>query len=130
MQDHSTIEPAGGKRGGRYCSYVGCEGRLHANELWSGHYKRQKNGKPMDPTIGKRAPNGTVCAVDECVRLSKSKVGYCNTYNHRFQRMQDMDYPIHGYIKEHLPVGTLRPANDGYVEVKVAKGGKRTGWDR
>ena len=119
MQDHSTIEPASGKRGGRFCSIDGCGMPRYAMGFCTMHYLRDRKGGDML----KPSRNATFlrkCTWGLCSNPHKSK-GFCELHYHRMLNGNDMDAPH--YRK---PLNSRYVNADGYVEIKVCIG--KGGW--
>ena len=125
MQDYSTIEPAGGKRGGRFCSIDGC-GRKHcAKGYCKTHYDRQRNGVSMNQPIATRSHGFEYCVVADCGRVPRSR-GLCPAHHYRFTNGRDLTPPIGGLVPKQTPIGTRKVWRGGYVDIKVFDG--HDGW--
>lgn len=59
----------------RICTFEGCEARLQAKGLCSGHWYQQHNGLPLKP-IDRRAKQDKVCTFGGCKNLISGK-GLC-----------------------------------------------------
>ena len=99
MQDHSTIEPAGGEQGGRFCTYEGCERKRNAKGYCALHYSRTRNGVPLGAPL-QRAPKHTYnpCSVDGCDR-PRAALGLCRGHRTRLKRGERIDVPLHGEMR-------------------------------
>lgn len=78
----------------KVCSVQDCEKYVHAKNLCSGHYQRQRNGKPLDDTpLPSVRSADAVCDIEWCERSHYSS-GLCQMHWQRKRLGRDMNAPV------------------------------------
>lgn len=79
------------------CSVLDCGRPTVARGYCNAHWKRWKQGLPLDTPIQMKHKGGRPCTVDNCGRRAVSD-GLCNTHRERREVGTDLTAPVGGYF--------------------------------
>jgi hypothetical protein len=95
------------------CSVDGC-GRFADRAGYCGaHYRRLRDGRPMDDPIKPKVLGGAPCSVEDCPNKATRK-GMCPTHDYRRRNGNPLDVPV----RQQRPNEPII-APDGYVRIHV-----------